>query len=293
MEINVLEEYISLVETCSFQETSAVMNISQSSLTKHIHKLEEELNLSLFDRSTRTVKSNEYSRVFYPFAKNIVELYHESLNALDELNDKEKNQFTVTYMPVLGQYGLVNTLAAFEDEFPSSNINTVECIHPIEFLRTNRCDFAFVDATSEIDEKFNKMVYKSDCLAVVLPEEHPLCAGDSVTIEQLFNEKFIIHTSHNTKLPEETQKFFDLCSSRNFEPRIAFESQYTATMLRLVMAGRGIAVLNRLRVPESPGLKILPFYPAIRSYVYMIYRRKLHSQTATDFLHYMIQTINE
>lgn len=52
MDIGILQEFVSLVETCSFQETAFDMNISQSALTKHIHKLEEELNLSLFDRSS-------------------------------------------------------------------------------------------------------------------------------------------------------------------------------------------------------------------------------------------------
>lgn len=44
MDISVLAEFVSLVETLSFQETAARMNISQSALTKHIHKLEEELD---------------------------------------------------------------------------------------------------------------------------------------------------------------------------------------------------------------------------------------------------------
>lgn len=74
MEISVLEEFVSLVETCSFQETAAIMNLSQSSLTKHIHKLEEELNLSLFDRSTRNVKLNEYSHAFSPYSCSKVTL---------------------------------------------------------------------------------------------------------------------------------------------------------------------------------------------------------------------------
>jgi len=40
MDIRILAEFVSLAETCSFQETAAQMNVSQSSLTKHIKKLE-------------------------------------------------------------------------------------------------------------------------------------------------------------------------------------------------------------------------------------------------------------
>ena len=66
MELKLLQEFVSLVETKSFQETSELMNISQSALTKHIHKLEDELGVSLFDRSTRSVELTEYSRAYYP-----------------------------------------------------------------------------------------------------------------------------------------------------------------------------------------------------------------------------------
>lgn len=71
MEISILEEFVSLVETNSFQETAFKLNISQSSLTKHIQKLESELGVSLFDRS---VRMNEYSKILYPYAKRMLEV---------------------------------------------------------------------------------------------------------------------------------------------------------------------------------------------------------------------------
>ena len=51
MDIDTLREFTSLFETLSFQETADRLCVSQSALTKHIHKLEEELGVSLFDRS--------------------------------------------------------------------------------------------------------------------------------------------------------------------------------------------------------------------------------------------------
>lgn len=74
MEISILEEFVSLVETNSFQETAFKLNISQSSLTKHIQKLESELGVSLFDRSARMIRMNEYSNILYPYAKRMLEV---------------------------------------------------------------------------------------------------------------------------------------------------------------------------------------------------------------------------
>ena len=65
-------------------------------------------------------------------------------------------------------------------------------------------------------------------------------------------------------------------------------------MVRYVGAGRGIAVLNRLHIPtEVPNIKIVDIYPTIRSYIYLLYPRRLTSPSAVDFLHYLIEQISQ
>ena len=294
MEISVLQEFVTLVETCSFQETAAIMNVSQSSLTKHIHKLEEELNLSLFDRSTRNVKLNEFSQTFYPYAKHIVQLHQEAFMSLNEIKNQNKNRVTIVYAPVLGQYGLVDTILDFTKKYPEHNLFTLESYQPLSLLTQKKCDFAFVTENDAQNESFNKLIYKTDHLAIVLPSTHPLADKKSVTLDELRNEQFILHSSPNHTVHEETQKFLDLCASQKFTPNIVAESQFTATMVRYVSAGRGIAVLNRLHIPtEVPNVSIVNLYPTIHSYIYLLYARKLSSAPAVDFLHYIIGQISK
>ena len=71
MDIEILEEFIALAESCSFQETADRLHISQSSLSKHLKKLEAELGAALFDRSTRSVSLNELGMAFLPHARRI------------------------------------------------------------------------------------------------------------------------------------------------------------------------------------------------------------------------------
>lgn len=294
MDISILQEFVSLVETCSFQETAYDMNISQSALTKHIHKLEEELNLSLFDRSTRTIKLNEFSKTFYPYAKHMVQIHKDALLALGELVNHNDDQFTIAYAPILGQYGLVDVISDFSRKYPEHNMLTIESYQPMELLRQKKCDFAFLSENEILEEGFSKIIYRSDHLAVVIPNDHPLADHENLTLEQLHDEKFIIHASNTERNHEETQKFLDLCSSTSFIPNIVAESQYTSTMLRYVAARRGIAVLNRLHIPSDiPNIKIIDIYPVVRSYIYMLYSKKITAASATDFLHFIIETISK
>lgn len=295
MEISILEEFVSLVENNSFQETAFKMNISQSALTKHIQKLESELGVLLFDRSARSVKMNEYSKALYPYAKSMVEMSQDAVAALQEVSDDRKNQFAVAYAPVLGQYGLIDLITEFSKSYPDSNMHTIETYQPLALLKTKKCDFAFLGEGEAVDHDFNKMVYKTDHLAVVLPKDHTYAKKQNVTLEELEEENFILHASVTSIPHEETRKFLELCEKKKFAPNIVAESQFTSTMIHYVKGGHGIAVLNRLHIPNDAmeHCAVVDIYPTIRSYIYLLYRRKVSCPSATDFLHFMIEKISQ
>lgn len=295
MEISILEEFVALVETSSFQETAFNMNISQSALTKHIQKLESELGVSLFDRSARMIKVNEYSKTLYPYAKQMIEISRNAISALEELSDDRQNRFAVAYAPVLGQYGLIDLITDFTKMYPENNMHVYETYQPMTLLKTKKCDFAFLGEVEAIDHNFNQMVYKTDHLAVVLPMDHKYADRNTVTLEELAGEKFILHASATSIPHEETQKFLELCEKNSFTPNIVAESQFTSTMVRYVLGGSGIAVLNRFHIPTEAQNRcaIVDIYPIIRSYIYLLYRRKVSCPAATEFLHFMIEKISQ
>ncbi len=293
MDISVIEEFTVLVDTCSFQETAAIMNISQSALTKHIHKLEDELNVPLFDRSSRTITPTEFSNDLYPYAKQIVKLYHDSLSMLSEKTKKDLKSFTVAYSPIIGQYGLINTISQFTQKFPEDKLYTIESYSPVSVLKQKKCNFAFVAENETEDSNYNKLIYKTDHLAVVFPANHPLAGLHSVSLTELEGEDFILHSTVNNVRTQETEKFMDLCDSMNFSPNIVTESQYTSTIVRFVSAGRGIAVLNRMHIPtDVHGISVVDLVPPVLSYIYMLYPGHLSNPSAIDFLHFMVERIN-
>ena len=185
MEISILAEFSKLVETCNFQETADQMNISQSALTKHIHKMEEELNITLFDRSQRSIQVNEYSQRLYPYAKQILRTYKEALGSIKEMQEVDKSSITVSYNPILGQYGVVEILSGFSLQYPHHKLIPMESYNSMELLSNKRCDFAFVSEAEAEGSVFSKMIYKTDHLAVVMPKDHPLASNSTVTLSQL------------------------------------------------------------------------------------------------------------
>lgn len=289
MDIRVLAEFVSLVETRSFQETAAQMSVSQSTLSKHIQKLEDELGTILFIRSQQGVKLSVSGDVYYPYAKQILQLQNEAAASLEKRNNEEKNVLSIVFDPLYGQYGLIDTLAEFADIHPNYELQLIESSNAVEYIREHRCAIAFVDESeASMCNLFNKLVYMTDNLAVVVREDHPLAAQKSVALTDLMGEKFIIHSAYSDKLPDETRKFKELCAAANFVPNIAVESKMTSTMIHHVRAGRGIAVLNRMRIQHDlTGIRVIDIYPRVNSNIYMLYPKKLASPCAREFLSYM------
>lgn len=288
MQIRVLIEFISLAETCSFQETAALMHVSQSSLTKHIQKLEDELGATLFIRSQHGVKVSEYGKQYYPYAKQIIQLHREAVAALKKLNDQGKNVLSIVFTPVLGQYGLIDMIANFSNKHPDYQLQTFERYHALDLMQNQRCDFAFVDESEAEDNGLNKLIFKTDRLAIAMRADHPLSGMDSVTLEQLAGEEFIIHSATADILPVETRKFQELCSTFNFTPNVVAESKFTSTILHYVRAGKGIAVLNRKHIEHDlTGLRVVDITPAVTSNIYLLYPKKLSSPCAAEFLRFI------
>lgn len=71
MNLNVryLEEFVTLTEKNNFLEAAECLFISQSCLSKHIKKLEAEIGVELFERTTRTVVLTEFGQMLLPYAK--------------------------------------------------------------------------------------------------------------------------------------------------------------------------------------------------------------------------------
>lgn len=74
MEIRVLEYYISIVEHKSITQAANALHISQSTLSRQIMDMEEELGVTLFERGRREISLTEDGDFLYQRAKEIVQL---------------------------------------------------------------------------------------------------------------------------------------------------------------------------------------------------------------------------
>jgi DNA-binding transcriptional LysR family regulator len=290
METGFIKEFIVLAETCNFQEAAERSYISLSSLSKHIKALEKELGFPLFDRTTRSVKLNEYGLKFYEYALQMIRLYDECGGALNKLGSANDNHLAIGFLPRFEQCGIVETLSDFSKSHPRISLHMVASNHAKELLRRRKLNIVFDDDACQKDRDIERLLFKTDHLVAVLPLEHPLSQEGHVTIEQLREQDFVMHSDTPEETSAKFQDYRKLCLSAGFEPNVIMTASFTSTVVKLVKRGRGIAIMNRMFVPATllSDVAIVDIHPFLSSSIYIIYlKNNAMSPAEKEFLRYI------
>lgn len=287
-----LREFIDLAHTCNFQQSADNMSISASSLSKHIQKMENELQVQLFDRSTRSVTLSKYGTILLSYAEQIISLAEQCHRDLNNAKTIDNAQLNIGFLPMLGHYGILELLSDFNDLYPAITLNIIESNKPELLLLEKKFDFVFVDSFGPKDSQINKLLLKTDYLAAVIPSASPLAQQTSVAIEELRGKPLLLQTNSSGKPTMTTQAFLSACQKCGFEATVSLRSRYATVLLQQVEIGKGIAILNtsEIRSPQQDEYKILRIEPVIPFDICVSYLpHRAHGTANILFLQYLKQ----
>src|SRR5262245_60863126 len=143
MEFRQLRSFIIVAEELSFSRAAQRLNISQPPLSQQILRLEEEVGVKLFKRTTRRVELTEAGAVFLHEARARLGQLERAAKAAVEADAGEAGNLDIATFTNSdsGFYGLlVRTLRAFGRRFPSVQLtlHQMPTGQQIEALRENR-----------------------------------------------------------------------------------------------------------------------------------------------------------
>lgn len=243
MDIQYICEFVTLAETCNYLEAADHLYISQSSLSRHIKALEDELGVSLFDRSTRRVSLSSFGALFLPYAQRIAATRYEYESALNNALNAEHGNVRIGSIPVMVQYQITDLISRFRKEHPSFTIDIIEgdSLVLVKQLRSGQCDLAFLREEGPADDEFNKLHYATDTLCAIMSRRHPFARRDFVYMKDLRNEPLML-------LGKDTFMYslcMRACADAGFTPNVVLTNHRASNLLDLVRKEVGIALLTR------------------------------------------------
>ncbi|MBS1458614.1 LysR family transcriptional regulator [Dorea longicatena] len=257
-----LQCFIASVEEKTFLDAAHSLYISQSSLSKQIMKLEQELGVMLWDRSRRKAGLTEAGNIFYQDALILLKQYSQSRNRLDRFRTESQLTLSVGTLPILTQYQLTPGFRDFQAAHPGIrlSLHEVEELELMEGFEKGIYDLVIGREAMFYGANCQTQLIAGDQLAAVLDSSHPLAFRSSLCLEELKNEDFIFMNPYTS--------IYNLCVIRcreaGFSPRI-LRTARVESILSAVLIGEGISLLagNSVRIFKPEHIAVIPLTPKI------------------------------
>ncbi|MBF2009042.1 MAG: LysR family transcriptional regulator [Chlorogloeopsis fritschii C42_A2020_084] len=243
MELRHLRYFIAVAEELHFSRAAERLHIAQPPLSQQIQQLETELGVELFDRKTkRQVQLTEAGRVFLREAYQLLAQLEEAIELTRSTGRGERGQLRVGFISSVTYDVLPNILEAFHQQFPEVELILQELTTTEQenALRNHRIQVGFAHLPLEDDSLCWECIQQEN-LFVALPVIHPLAKQEQIVVRSLADEQFILFPRYlGIGLYD---KIIALCQQGNFTPKVAQEAIQMQTIIGLVSAGMGIAIV--------------------------------------------------
>lgn len=260
-------EFCTLAASESFIDTAEKLSISESSLSRHIKALESELGVSLFERTSRTVKLNEYGKIFLPFARQFLDLQKLYMSQLE--NARLHNEGKVIICSAYYIDDLLSQFHSSNKNYGIISLNTAEnCREIADLLRRNVCELAF-SIDPEEAEDLETISFESDYHIAILPCSHPLANRSSLSLQELSQESFISFKKNSYSDTQLNQ----LCRKAGFEPKIIFSADVGSAIASFVSSGMGVSILLKKNISKRniPDIALVDLEPEARIEIKLCY----------------------
>ncbi|MDT7858177.1 LysR substrate-binding domain-containing protein [Rubrivirga sp. S365] len=251
MELRHLRSFIAAAEELHFGRAAQRVFVSQPALSRQIQALEGEVGTPLFDRSGRVVRLTSAGEALLERARYADRAVDDALDAARRAGRGETGRVVVGYTDSALHGPLAPAIAAFRIERPGVGVvllETASADQP-DALRSGRIDVAFAAAEpGEVEGQDSAVLYRVDSF-VAVPHSHSLATRSGPTghtegpvpLADLAGEPFVMPSL--ARDPILYDGIVRACGQAGFAPRIAQEASGAFTMLSLVAAGVGVAVL--------------------------------------------------
>jgi len=274
MHISDLEEFVELAESSNYSEAAERLYITQSTLSKHILRMEQELGVVLFDRSSRHVQLSECGAVLLPYAKEIVALERKYSLAISEYRETWKSSIRFGTINNITAYQISEILVDFQKQNPGYHMNIINGspYEVYDLLMDDKVDLAFLRYTERTDVSGLAIIpFAEDEIVAACAVGHPLAGRGKVALTDLKNERFLLYSERSFMY----DCMMDACSKAGFVPKVAMNLSRTENLIDLAARNVGIGFFMKRHVMKylNDGISLLEIDPPYRSRIDVCYKK--------------------
>jgi len=193
MNLHHLRLFAAVVNHGGFTKAAASLRLSQPAISKSLNELERQLNLSLIDRSARSIKLTDAGHTLYARARELFGVEWIAEQELREIRGLKRGVLRIASSTTIATYMLPPFLGRFHLRHPgirirasSANTRTV-----LRMLLESRVDVALVEGPVS-HPQVEVHPWRDDELVVISHPDHELLSRSDVDVAMLVREQFIV-----------------------------------------------------------------------------------------------------
>ncbi len=258
MNIRCLESFMAVAEAGSFSAASRQLHRSQSAVSSHVQQLEEELAVPLLERTTRHVAVTPQGRLLLARCRTALADLRGVAAELHEEAGLKRGHVSIGTVPSVSAHRLPPVLAALKQRHPGLTIELHEASATRIYadLRERITDFAVAPWLDEDTRDMRHELVLQDPYMAVLPAALAPAGGKPVALRELARHELLTQ-AQGTAVRAQIERAFHR-ARLPFRPTV--EVSHHQTLLAMVSAGLGVALMPSLCLPAEPpdGLRVLP-----------------------------------
>ena len=263
IDLKQLKYFLAVAEEKSFSRAAERLHISQPPLSQQIMKLAAELGVRLFPRTTRSFELTVAGKALMLEAAELLAKMRMTIDTIRQIDRGEVGRLRVGIVGSAMWGPIPSMLEQFQSQFP----RVTWTIHELgpndqwEALRNRQIDVGFWREPRIEPEVLKQANLRQDLcfpenVCVAMNEKHPLASQDAIELIDIANEPML--TLHLTQSAE-PRYLIQCCVNAGFEPMIFQEAAEPQTLLAMVGAGLGVALLPQTTGRIGwPGVKFMP-----------------------------------
>lgn len=232
----------------NFSRAAEACYITQPSLSVQIAKLEDELGLTLFDRTRNSVEVTEYGVAVLKQARLILDEASRISQIVSDLKGEVQGQFRLGIIPTLAPSLLPLFLGEFGRHYPKVQLSireepTERLIHDIH---DGELDAAILSTPAKSPESILEKVLFYEPFVVFASTGHPILERKSVKAEDISsNEILLLDETHCLR-----DQVLQLCRSKqmNADQKLRIQSGSLQTLIEVIRRETGYTLLPALSV---------------------------------------------
>lgn len=286
MELRHLRYFAAVAEELHFGRAAERLHMAQPPLSQHILNLEREIGVQLFTRTKRKVELTDAGRLFLTEARLILSHAEQAVQIAQRASSGEVGRLVIGFVLSATCSLLPETLRLFRERYPAvelvlEEITTGQGLESLEAGRMHVC-FARLPV-NELDSSYAIETVLKEKIILALPSDHRLASEERVSLRSLAFDPFIIFPR------VQGIGFYDhlvsTCRRAGFSPRVVQEAGQMQTILSLVAAGLGVALIPAsVQSLRSEGIIYKPLRERVsETGIAMIWPRKDASPILQNF----------